>query len=64
MAELPEVVNEYIFELEKRLSCAEKAFNNFKSVLCDPDGYLCFDFTDGDKEEIQKGFVLLERAIS
>lgn len=63
MAEIPDVVRDYIFELEQKIGFADKAFNIFRGVLCNPEGYVCIDWPDGDKEESQKAMALLERTI-
>ena len=63
MAELPKLVRNYILNLEGKIYFADKAYNNFRSVLCTPDGYLSVDFSDGDSEELKKGLNFLEKAI-
>lgn len=60
MAELPDVVSVYIQDLEYHISLADRAYYKLKGVLCNPEGYVSIDGSDGDKEEIQKAFALLE----
>ena len=60
MGELPEVVRDYIVDLEKLVEKHDSAYMKLKSVLCDPEGYVSIDGSDGDKDEIQKALALLE----
>jgi hypothetical protein len=36
------------------------AKEHIENVCCNPEGYVCTDGSDGDKEEIQKALTLLE----
>lgn len=52
--------DDYIKELEYKILRRDEALDRLKGLVCDPDGYICVNWSDGDKAELQKVLTLLE----